>query len=199
MDLSRLSLIATAFTREQMPPPDEGEAVFAGRSNVGKSSVLNRLAGEPLRSRSAARVSQQPGCTRSLNFYQVRGMGRLVDFPGYGYARWDRETGRRVRDLIDGYFQDRPHPKVLVQIVDARLPIQKLDLALLEWAKNIPSPHLFVLNKCDKVSRSELKQRRDEALSALKAFGPTPEIVAVSALTNEGISELKMKVRDYLA
>lgn len=135
------------------PPPDRPEVAFAGRSNAGKSSVLNRLTGN----RHTAKVSKTPGRTQLLNFFEVQrigrrvGHGRLVDLPGYGFARAGREAQARWQAAVNEFLSQRESLRAVVLVMDIRHPLQPFDQELIDWAAASELPLLVLLNKADKL------------------------------------------------
>lgn len=171
--------VAQASTLSQLPPPLSVEIAFAGRSNVGKSSLLNRL----MNRKNLARTSSTPGCTRGITFFEVKtreGVLTLVDLPGYGYAQRSKEERRGWGHLIDGYLTGRPGLKAVLLLVDARRGVEEDDLGLLELLTKVrppqapPSP-ILIATKLDKVPSSQ----RASAVRALSR----PELPAVGFST----------------
>jgi GTP-binding protein len=163
---------------------------FSGRSNVGKSSLINRLLGRTRH--RVARISATPGKTQEINFYRVRAAlpegaeteFYLVDLPGYGYARVPAELRRRWKPLIEGYLSGTPELRGVVQLLDARHGATALDLQMVEMLAELGLPTLFVLTKIDKLGRAE---RRRCIEAATKRLGVGAEqVVAFSAETGEG-------------
>lgn len=182
---------------DQFPPPREAEIVFAGRSNVGKSTLINQLtgvrrAGAGLR---PARVSQTPGCTQAIYFYPYQSRAWLVDLPGYGYARWPAGVRQRLSQLLDGYFRAARPIVLLVHLVDARWPLQPSDWRLLSWLEHFHYPYLLTLNKCDKLSRSLLLKRQQEIQRDLRGRGIDAKVTALSALRGQGLAEFRSHLR----
>ncbi|MDR3175608.1 MAG: ribosome biogenesis GTP-binding protein YihA/YsxC [Desulfovibrio sp.] len=186
----RLTLAATVFSKVQLLHAHAPQAALAGRSNVGKSSLLNALAG----AKKLARVSSAPGKTRSLNFYRIGGSDAfIVDLPGYGYAERANMERRNWAELMEHYLRFSPGLKTLVLLLDARLPPQKSDLALLAFASSLALPILPVLAKADKCSKKELAA----CLSAwLPLAGGTP--LVTSAEKGLGLAELKASLQEIL-
>lgn len=168
------------FPRDGFP-----EIAFMGRSNVGKSSLINRLLG----SRGLARVSKTPGRTRAINFFKVNDRIYFVDLPGYGYARVPVPMRQQWKGLVEAYL-DRPgRPDLAVQLVDARHEPTDLDLELVEWLRSRGLPHRAVLTKGDKISGNERRRAVERAARSLGLpQGERP--LLVSAATGDGIPAL---------
>lgn len=188
---------ALGAARLNQLPPDHGtEIAFAGRSNAGKSSALNALCGR----RALARVSRTPGRTQEINVFRLPPDGslRLIDLPGYGYARvppaqrahWDR--------LISQYLRERASLVGLVLIMDIRRPMTDLDRNLLQWLE--PHPRLLhvVLTKADKVSRNEAARQLQRTRRDLEAMGLTATLQTFSALKREGVEDLQGLLLEWL-
>ncbi|HEU4400579.1 MAG TPA: ribosome biogenesis GTP-binding protein YihA/YsxC [Candidatus Polarisedimenticolia bacterium] len=168
------------FPRDGLP-----QIAFMGRSNVGKSSLINRLLG----SRGLARVSKTPGRTRAINFFRVNERIYFVDLPGYGYARVPAPLRREWKGLVEAYLEGEGRPDLAIQLVDVRHDPTGLDLELLEWLRLREIPHRVVMTKADKLSRA----RQTRALShGAERLGLLPGggVSLVSAMTGEGIPEL---------
>lgn len=160
------------------------EIAFSGRSNVGKSSLLNRL----VRRKAFARVSQTPGKTREINFFLVNSAFYLVDLPGYGYARVSKAMRERWRDIIERYLRGTPTLRGIVQLVDARHPPTPDDLRMLDFLAEIELPALIVLTKIDKLRPRERAERLAEAARVMQL--EPAQIIPFSAVTGEGRDEL---------
>ncbi|BBM70824.1 ribosome biogenesis GTP-binding protein YihA/YsxC [Rhodothermus marinus] len=168
--------------------PDDGlpEVAFAGRSNVGKSSLLNAL----LRAPGLARTSSTPGKTRQLNFYRVNEQLYFVDLPGYGYARTSQQERRLWGRLITRYLQERPTLALVVHLIDSRHPPTPLDEAMMDLMRGQHVPYLIALTKADKVSGNRRAQAVREAERALQARAMEVPIIPTSAHTGLGLREL---------
>lgn len=148
-----LTLEATAFNKAQLICPEAPQAALAGRSNVGKSSLINALAGR----KGLAKVSATPGKTRSINYYHIGETGAyIVDLPGYGYARCSQEERNKWAGLMQWYLSRTPGLRSLILLLDARLTPQKADLELLAFALSCSLTVLPVLTKTDKCSKKEV-------------------------------------------
>jgi GTP-binding protein len=169
------------------------EIAFSGRSNVGKSSLLNKL----VRRKALARVSGTPGKTREINFFRVNDAFHLVDLPGYGYARVSKAARDTWRPLIEEYLRASPHLRGVVQLIDVRHPPSADDLRMMDFLGSLGVPTIVVATKVDKLSRSE----RGPLLGALAAqLGIEDEqLIPFSARTGEGRDELAHAVVSLLA
>ena len=145
---------AAAGLSSQLPNSTMPEIVFSGRSNVGKSSLINRLTGR----KSLARTSATPGKTATINFYNLDG-ARLVDLPGYGYAQVSDSERKRWSELIEGYFNDERDVRLVVQLLDIRHTPSKDDYQMLEYMVEREIPFIAVLTKADKLNKTERAQR----------------------------------------
>ena len=176
----------TSFaTSDALPESDLLEIAFAGRSNVGKSSMINKI----FNRKNLARVSSMPGKTATINFFRLENI-RFVDLPGYGYAKVSKSEKLRWAELMEGYFNTDRDIALVVQLVDFRHPPTKDDLSMIEFLIEMEFPFIVVLTKADKLSA---KQRR-ERIESLKTEIPYFEditVVEFSSETGEGVEELK--------
>jgi GTP-binding protein len=175
------------------PVSDLPEIAFSGRSNVGKSSLLNKL----VRRKALARISATPGKTREINFFRVNDAFHLVDLPGYGYARVSKAARHAWRPLIEGYLRTSRHLRGVVQLVDARHEPSADDLRMMDFLASLGVPTIVVATKVDKLSRSE----RDSTLTALATHLGIEEdqLIPFSARTGEGRDDLAQAVVSLLA
>ena len=166
------------------PAPSLPEVAFAGRSNVGKSSLINAL----VHRRKFARVSNTPGRTREINFFKVNDQFILADLPGYGYARISKEKRAAWRPLIEGYLKGSPALRGVVQLLDARRSPSEDDLQMLEFLAHRETPTLVIATKIDKLRTSEREGRLNDL--AKEAGVELDMIIPFSAETGEGRNEL---------
>ena len=176
---------AAAGRAEQLLSSTLPELVFSGRSNVGKSSLINKLVNR----KALARVSAKPGKTATINFYRLKEC-RLVDLPGYGYARVSAEEKKRWAALVEGYFAQARNVACVVQIVDIRHPPTEDDLHMISFLVETGLPFIIVATKSDKLNKTELKAREEE----LKDFFSPVEgtlVLPFSAETGLGLETLQ--------
>ncbi|MEK8089521.1 ribosome biogenesis GTP-binding protein YihA/YsxC [Thermithiobacillus plumbiphilus] len=175
-------------------PPDEGyEVAFAGRSNVGKSSTLNAIVDQ----KGLARTSSQPGRTQQLVYFDIDPERRLVDLPGYGYARAPAEIRRQWSGLIERYLEKRESLRGIMLIMDIRHPFTDFDQMMIDWAHELGKPVHVLLNKADKLSRSAALQ----VLARLRREHQTDTLSMqlFSAAEKSGIGEAHQKLGEWLA
>ncbi len=182
--------LLSALSAAQFPKPDAPEIAFLGRSNVGKSSLLNALVGE-----KAARVSSTPGRTRAINFFLVSDEKHakkmaFADLPGYGYAKISKSISAEWPGFIEPYLLERPTLALCICLVDANVPPRPNDRQLLDWLRAANRECVVVATKIDRLSGNE----RTRNLAALKRGLEVDEILPVSAKTGYGITELWRKI-----
>lgn len=176
----------------QLPDSVEPEIAFAGRSNVGKSSLLNKV----FNRKSLARVSSVPGKTITINFYDVDGC-KFVDLPGYGYAKISRDEKERFGELMEGYFQSGRNIKLVVQLVDMRHKPSKDDYGMIEFMKQMNIPFVIAMTKSDKLKVKEYKKRLEESKAELETAGNV-KIIPFSSQNGDGVEELKQVIEQAL-
>ncbi|MCQ2416259.1 MAG: ribosome biogenesis GTP-binding protein YihA/YsxC [Oscillospiraceae bacterium] len=176
---------ASYGTASQLPKGTTPEIAFAGRSNVGKSTLINKL----FQRKNLARVSAVPGKTATINFYRCQDV-TFADLPGYGYAKRSQSELRRWQDLINGYLQDERDIRAVLLLIDMRHPPTKNDLQMLNFLIDIEMPFAIVLTKADKLNKTE----RTARLAALPKELPQYDelhITIFSSVTGEGVQELR--------
>src|SRR5580658_2434709 len=192
--LARFMLSATDAAH--FPAPSLPEVAFLGRSNVGKSSVINTLIGDKI-----ARTSSTPGRTRSINFFEVRWPGKpqpeviFADLPGYGYAKLSREISEEWPKFIEPYLNDRPTLALCLALVDANVPPQDSDRQLLDFLNASGREFLLIATKSDRLSNNQLRN----ALKTLADAYPTAAVIPFSAKTGAGRDEVWKKIRQSAA
>ena len=191
MNYGNVSFLLSAYTIGQLPPPDRPDIAFAGRSNVGKSSLINRLVNRT----SLVKTSGKPGKTQSLNYFLLDEALYLVDLPGYGFARVSQETRRSWQGLISQYVQTRPSLACVVVIIDLRHELKTLDRELIDWLRHHHIHFLPVYTKADKLSRNE-QQKNAAVLDAGLTLTPAGRIV-FSARTGQGVEELRQRLAAF--
>lgn len=169
----------------QLPPGNIPEIAFAGRSNVGKSSLLNKL----FNRKSLARVSSVPGKTITINFYDVDGK-KFVDLPGYGYAKLSKSEKERFGELMEGYFQQGRNIKLVVQLVDMRHKPSADDYGMIDFMQQMNIPFIIVMTKSDKLKVKEYKRRLEESQAEL-ACAVDVKIIPFSSQNGNGLDEIK--------
>jgi GTP-binding protein len=179
------------------PPPALPEFAFIGRSNVGKSSLINLLAER----RELAKVSGTPGKTKLINFFLINESWRLVDLPGYGFAKSAKEERADFNEAVADYIEHRPSLVRVFVLIDSRLPPQKIDLHFLNWlATMTDAAFALIFTKTDKQSAAQTRTKIGELTKTLTGFGiPVPEIFTCSAVTKQGRTEILNSIAQDLA
>lgn len=185
MKLESAVFEVTAMLPNQFPKLIMPEIAFSGRSNVGKSSLINKI----LNRKSLARTSSTPGKTRAINFYKVDNL-RLVDLPGYGYAKVSQAEKQRWADLISAYFESERDLRLVVQLIDIRHSPTQDDLRMIEYMTEYEIPFIIVLTKADKLKKTELTQRIQEFNDQFSDYTGI-NLIPVSSETGEGIGKLR--------
>ena len=180
-----------AVKMDGLPPPDLPEVAFAGRSNVGKSSLINALVGH----HRLARASNEPGRTREVNFFVLDEQIRLVDLPGYGFARASKGTTKDFQNLGRAYLRGRPNLKRVYLLIDARHGLKKVDAEALDALDLAAVSYQIVLTKADKIKPAEVEKVVAQTLNTIKkrpaAF---PRVIATSSEKGTGMPELRAEI-----
>ncbi len=188
--------LTSAAQLTQLPPDEDFEVAFAGRSNAGKSSALNRIT----RQKSLARTSKTPGRTQLINFFILDDKRRLVDLPGYGYAKVAEAIKRRWQETMENYLSSRQSLQGLILLMDVRHPLRDIDRQLLSWCWHVGMPVHILLTKVDKLKRgpaqATLLKVRDE-LNQLAPAGST-SVQLFSALKGIGVEEVQDRLDHWL-
>ena len=176
----------------QLPESDLPEIAFAGRSNVGKSSLLNKL----FNRKQLARVSSVPGKTVTINFYGVDDV-KFVDLPGYGYAKISKQELKRFSELMEGYFHSNRKIALVVQLIDMRHPLTADDKGMIEFMKALDIPFIIVMTKADKLKKKAYEERLKLSKQELAFAGKVP-VVPFSAVTGQGINGIKNHIENAI-
>lgn len=190
MNFAKANFDRASGLSTQLPPSDRQEIVFAGRSNVGKSSLLNKLFGR----KNLARVSSVPGKTITVNFYDVDGY-RFVDLPGYGYAKISKAEKARFAELMEGYFTSGRNISLAVLLIDMRRAPTADDYTMLEFLNTNSIEYIVVLTKSDKLNRTEYSERMKAIPEEL---GKAVKFIPFSALSGSGIEEVKNIIQEHI-
>ena len=184
MMIRSAKFICSAVTPEHYPPADLPEVAFAGRSNVGKSSLINKI----LNRKKLVRTSKTPGRTQLLNFFEINEIYRFVDLPGYGYAKVPAEVQKRWRPMVETYLTSRSNMRGMVLLLDIRREPSKEDLNLWHWLQTMSIKVVIVITKVDKLSRN--KRNKQSAAIVRTLGGKKEELIEFSAMTGEGKEQL---------
>jgi GTP-binding protein len=193
MDFSRISFVKSVYKLSQLPEPELPEITFAGRSNVGKSSLINCLVNR----KGLVKTSSRPGKTQSLNYFLLPGTLYLVDLPGYGYARVPKDLQLHWRQLVSRYLETRPTLRCVVVIVDLRHELKMLDLELVSWLRTKEIPFLVVYTKQDKLSGNE--RRKQAAVLDAGLNLSAADRVLFSAKTGAGKNKLLAELDRFIS
>ena len=185
-----VSFVKSAFKEEHYPPADRPEVAFAGKSNVGKSSLLNVLVNR----RKMARTSSTPGRTQALNFFTVSEEMYLVDLPGYGFARVPPAVKKSWGEMVGNYLQARSNLKAVIVILDIRRDLSAGDRDLLNWLKRYSIEAIIILTKVDKLSKNKVTGRASALWSELKKLTSERPIL-FSAKSRQGKEEVWERIR----
>lgn len=185
MKVTSVNLETVCGITSKLPENDKLEVAFAGRSNVGKSSLINAL----MNRKSYARTSQQPGKTQTINFYNINELLYFVDLPGYGYAKVSQDTVKKWGKMIDGYLHQSKVLRLVFLLVDIRHKPNQNDIQMYEWCVNYGFNPIIIATKSDKIKRSQLQKQIKQIKDALQAVDGTP-VIPFSALNKSGRDEI---------
>jgi GTP-binding protein len=195
MSLFRHAVFETSVaTPDQLPPAFAPEIAFAGRSNAGKSSAINTLAGHT----RLAFVSKTPGRTQLINLFRLKNGAALVDLPGYGYAEVPEKVRRQWQALLEGYLTQRSNLAGLVLIMDARRPFTELDRQMIGWFAPTGRPIHILLTKSDKLTRQEQAATLRDAQATAQEYGGNVSLQLFSSLKKTGIEEAEKAIGAWL-
>lgn len=185
--------LTSAAEFEQLPPDEGAEIAFIGRSNAGKSSALNVITGI----KGLARTSKTPGRTQMINFLALNERQRLVDLPGYGYAKAPRMVQERWEELVDSYLKKRRSLKGLVVVMDVRHPLKERDADVVKWAVDYGVPLHILLTKSDKLSQSAAKKTINELEAALTPYDDHITLQLFSSYDRTGLDVVKTVLNEW--
>ncbi len=188
------TFILSAKALSQLPADIGAEIAFAGYSNVGKSSILNVLTQQ----QKLARTSKMPGCTQQINVFALDPGRRLIDLPGYGYAKVAQQTKQAWQQLLDSYLQTRNSLKGIILVMDIRHPLKPVDQLMLKWAAMSHIPICLLLNKVDKLNKSKARATFYQVQQATKAYKNLISVQFFSALRKQGIVECHHFLEQHL-
>ena len=193
LEIKKADIVAVTGSSDQYPPENMWEIAFAGRSNVGKSSLLNLLT----KRKKLAKVSSSPGKTRTINFYEINGSFRIVDLPGYGYAKISKKISQTWGKMIDDSLQNRPNLMRVIQLIDIRHLPTKQDIQMYEYLKHFNLDGIVVATKSDKISRNHIDKHLSNIRKTLD-MRKEDVIIPVSSLKKTGYEELLTVIYDLL-
>ena len=186
INFNKAEFILSATVPAQFVHDGLPQVAFAGRSNVGKSSVINRVVNR----KNFARVGASPGKTTQINYFKIDGRLYLVDLPGYGYAKREQKEKKRWAELMDGYFNSSRDIALVVQLIDMRHAPSQDDMTMLNFLKEMNIPFVIVLTKSDKLNKTETEKRRAELDKELADYADIRRI-EFSAVTGSGVEEIR--------
>lgn len=192
--LAQTSFFTSASSANSLPVDEGCEIAFAGRSNAGKSSAINRLCQQ----KGLARTSKTPGRTQLINFFKVLGTNKLADLPGYGYAKATQSKQRQWLELLEYYFTHRKALKGTIIVMDIRHPLQDSDQKMIDWCLHYKCPMHILLNKSDKLNRNKAqKQLLSTSKSLPQHASSAISLQLFSALTGDGMDETVKILQDW--
>ena len=196
ISFDRAAFLLSAPSLKECPDDLGAEVAFVGRSNAGKSSAINALT----RNGKLARTSKTPGRTQLLNFFQLDEDRRLVDLPGYGYAKVSEKVKKEWQENLSQYLEERQSLKGLVLLADVRLPLQPFDLNFFQWAHEADLPVHLLLTKADKLKRGPASANLLKMMAELKKLGISEQVSGqlFSATKKTGLEELKAQLTNWL-
>ena len=193
MIIKKSEIIAVTAGRSQYPSDDKKELAFAGRSNVEKSSLINMLTGR----KKLAKVSGNPGKTRTINFYEINGEFRIADLPGYGYAKVSKSVSESWGKMMEEYFRNRNSLVRVILLVDIRHELTKQDVEMYDYLKFYGLDGTVVATKSDKISRNQIEKSKSTIRKKL-GMSQTDKIICISSLKKTGYDELLDEIENLI-
>ena len=194
MNVNNVELESVGVKFEQYPTTGMPEIAFAGRSNVGKSSLINAL----LNKKNIARTSNVPGKTQQMNYYQIGDTCYFVDLPGYGYAKVPKKERERWGKNIRDYLMDRESLRLILHVVDVRHDPSQLDEDFFYWMGMNEKPFAVVLSKADKISKNKVNQSKAKVRRIMKEMNIEVPILPYSSSSRDGIDEIKTLIKEFV-
>ena len=191
MKVSSARFVKSAFKPADFPRDQLREIAFIGRSNVGKSRLLNTLASL----KGLARISSSPGRTQAINFFLINDRAYFVDLPGYGYAKVPKKVRDQWRPMVESYLNERPQLRLVLLLVDSRIPPTASDVLMKEWLDHYGIDHVVILTKADKLSKSKLNRAVQTARQALES----QELIPFSAVTGLGKNAVLNRIQTSIS
>jgi len=187
MKIKSANFVISNSNYKKCPPADYPEYAFIGRSNVGKSSLINMLTGR----KSLAKISSKPGKTQLINHFLINENWYLVDLPGYGWAKVSKDAKAKWSVMIEEYLMNRTNLCCLLILIDSRLPPQKIDIEFITWAGTIGFPLTLIMTKCDKLSKGKTQANLSALKKELKTkWAELPPIIMSSTISKMGRDEI---------
>ena len=187
-----VSFVKSAFKINQYPPPDRSEIAFAGKSNVGKSSLINTLVNR----KNLVRTSSSPGRTQMLNFFRINNQVNFVDFPGYGYAKVPLKVRAQWKPMVESYLKHRTTLQLVIILIDIRRVPGSDDSSLIRWLEKFDIPFLIVLTKTDKLSQNKCSAQQKIIQDFLLL--QREEVICFSAVTKKGRQEILKRIMSVI-
>lgn len=191
MNYNKAEFVTSYGLSSQLPKSDIPEIAFAGRSNVGKSSMINKI----FNRKSLARVSAVPGKTATINFYSVEKKVNFVDLPGYGYAKVSKSEKERWSKLIEKYFNDDRNLRLVLSLIDMRHPPTKLDIDMVNYLIQCEVPFVIILTKADKLNKKQTEERLKNIVKEVP-YGEEIKMIPFSSQTGQGVEEIKQIIEE---
>lgn len=195
INFQKARFITSAPSLKQCPDDTGVEVAFAGRSNAGKSSALNTLAQQ----NKLARTSKTPGRTQLINFFEIQPGIRIVDLPGYGFAKVPDRMKREWQKNMSEYLEQRQSLKALVLVMDIRHPLTEFDIMMCDWALDVEMPVHILLTKSDKLKRGPAQSTRLKVKKAMERMGDLLTVQTFSSLKKEGTDQLQQQISAFLS
>lgn len=191
MNYNKAEFVTSYGLSSQLPKSDIPEIAFAGRSNVGKSSMINKI----FNRKSLARVSAVPGKTATINFYSVEKKANFVDLPGYGYAKVSKSEKERWSKLIEKYFNDDRNLRLVLSLIDMRHPPTKLDIDMVNYLIECELPFVIILTKADKLNKKQTEERLKNIVKEIP-YGEDIKMIPFSSQTGQGVEEIRSIIEE---